>query len=246
VLVLAWGALAASGYFGPVRLPSPIAVWEALTDNLTGPSGLVRVAGRSVLRLAAGMGIAVVAGTLLGLSMAAWGWVQRTVGTVVVGLQSLPPVAWIPLAILWLSFSEGAILFIVVIGAIPAIAIATAASVRQVPPILVRAARTMGARGWPLYREVVLPAAVPAYWTGLQQGWANAWWALLAGELISTGARGLGHLLDRARSQLDTPLLIATMIVIVAIGLVVELVFTIVDRRIRTRRGLTIGGIAIR
>ena len=122
-----------------------------------------------------------------------------------IGLQALPSIAWLPLAILWFGLSERAILYVVVIGATPAIAIATANSVRQVPPILVRAGRSLGARRWVLTREVVLPAAVPGYWTGLQQGWAIAWRALLAGELvIATGALGLGHLLNQAWSQLDT------------------------------------------
>ena len=195
-------------------------------------------AEHSLIRLAFGMGVAVAIGTVTGLGMAAWQTVQRSVGTLMIGLQALPSIAWLPLAILWFGYSERAILYVVVIGAVPAIAVATAASVRLVPPILVRAGRTMGARGWTLYRGVILPAAIPGYWAGLQQGWAIAWRALMAGELIATGARGLGHLLDRA--AFNTPLLLATMIAIMAVGIGVELVFTVVDRRIRARRGLTV------
>ena len=242
-VVAVWWAIAASGYFDLALLPSPPEVWRSLLDHLWGPDGLVAAAQRSLVRLAFGMGVAVVIGTLIGLAMAAWRPVQRSVGTLMIGLQALPSIAWLPLAILWFRLTELAILYVVVIAAVPAIAVATAASVRQVPPILVRAGRTMGARGWVLYRGVVLPAAVPGYWAGLQQGWAVAWRALIFGELIATGARGLGHLLDRA-AGFNTPLLLATMIAIMIVGIGVELLFTLVDRRIRARRGLTVGGLS--
>jgi NitT/TauT family transport system permease protein len=242
-VVAVWWAIAASGYFDPALLPTPLVVWRSLLDHLWGPNGLVAAAQRSLVRLAFGMGVAVVIGTLIGLAMAAWRPVQRSVGTLMIGLQALPSIAWLPLAILWFRLTELAILYVVVIAAVPAIAVATAASVRQVPPTLVRAGRTMGARGWVLYRGVVLPAAVPGYWAGLQQGWAVAWRALIFGELIATGARGLGHLLDRA-TGFNTPLLLATMIAIMVVGIGVELLFTLVDRRIRARRGLTVGGLS--
>jgi NitT/TauT family transport system permease protein len=84
----------------------------------------------------------------------------------------------------------------------------------------------------------MLPAAIPGYWAGLQQGWAIAWRALMAGELITTGARGLGHLMSRAGAGFDTPLVLGAMVVIVVIGVAVDLLFAVVDRRIRRRRGL--------
>jgi NitT/TauT family transport system permease protein len=221
-----------------VLLPSPADVWRSLTDNFWGPDGLLAAAQRSVLRLAFGMGVAVVLGTLIGLAMAASSLVQRSIGTLMTGLQALPSIAWLPLAVLWFSLTERAILFVVVVGAVPAIAIATAATLRQVPPLLVRAGRTLGASGWELYRGVMLPAAIPGYWVGLQQGWAIAWRALMAGELIATGARGLGHLMTRAQAGFDTPLVLGAMVVIVIIGVAVDLLFAVVDRRIRRRRGL--------
>ena len=234
-----WWVVYAAGWFSREALPSPADVWDALTSNLTGERGLLAAAWGSLLRLAISLGFAIVVGTGLGSAMAAWKVVQRSLGTLVTGLNAIPPIAWLPIAILWLDFTERAVIFVVVIGAIPAIAIATAAAVRQVPPSLVRAGRTMGARGWELYRRVVLPAAVPGYWVGLQQAWAVAWRALLAAELIRTGsAKGLGHLLDASLGQ--TPLILAAMVVIVIIGLAVDYLFAVVDRRIRRRRGLLV------
>ena len=247
VVILAVWAIA-SAVAGSDMLPSPAAVWTALTSNLTGEDGLLAAAVGSLWRLALSLAFSIVVGTLIGVAMAASRFVQRSVGTVMTGLQALPPIAWLPLAIHWFGFTERAVIFVVVIGAIPAVAIATAAAVRQVSPQLVRAGRTMGARGWTLHRTVVMPAAVPGYWVGLQQAWAVAWRALLAAELIRAGvAKGLGHVLDESlqtsetsATVLDPALVIATMVVIVIIGLAVDWGFAIVDRRIRRRRGMLV------
>jgi NitT/TauT family transport system permease protein len=245
-ILLVWWALAAADVFSSRVLPSPLEVWRALTSNLTGEGGLLRAAWGSVIRLAIGLAFSIVVGTLIGIAMAASRVVQRSVGTLITGLQAIPPIAWLPIAIVWLGFTERAVIFVVVVGAVPAIAIGTAASIRQVPPALVRAARTMGARGWTLYRTVITPAAVPGYWIGLQQAWAVAWRAVIAAELIRTGAaRGLGHLLDESLVRgggsvrvVDTALILAVLVVIVVIGLAVDYLFAVVDRRIRRRRGL--------
>jgi NitT/TauT family transport system permease protein len=252
VILVAWAIAAAAvspAHPGTVDpLPSPADVWTALTSNLTGSDGLLAAAVGSLWRLALSLAFSIVVGTLIGVAMAASRFVQRSVGTVITGLQALPPIAWFPLAILWFGFTERAVIFVVVIGAIPAVAIATAAAVRQVSPQLVRAGRTMGARGWTLYRTVVMPAAVPGYWIGLQQAWAVAWRALLAAELIRVGvAKGLGHVLDQSlqtsggsTTVLDPALVIAAMVVIVIIGLAVDWGFAVVDRRIRRRRGMLV------
>ena len=221
----------------PDKLPRPADVWDALTSNLTGEDGLLLAAWGSILRLAIGLGVAVVVGTAIGFAMAASTFVQRSVGTLMTALQALPSIAWLPLAIVWFGFTERAVMFVVFIGGVPAVAIATAISIRQVPPVWTRAARTMGAGGWTLQRTVVLPACVPGYWTGLQQAWAVAWRALLAAEIIRIGAaRGLGHLLEATSDNIA--LIIAIMAVIVVIGLAIDTFFSVVDRRIRDKRGL--------
>ena len=238
-ILFVWWAVYETGVIEPDKLPSPADVWNAFTTNLTGEDGLLAAARGSIVRLALTLGVALIVGTLIGIAMAASRVTQRSIGTLMTGLQALPPIAWLPLAILWLGFTERAVMFVVIIGAVPAIAIGTAAAVRQVPPMLIRAGRTLGASGWTMYRTVILPAAVPGYWIALQQAWAVAWRALLAAELIRTGlARGLGHLLDS--SQGDPALILATMAVIVVIGLAVDYLFAVVDRRIRSRRGLLV------
>ena len=158
-------------------------------------------------------------------------------------LQITPFVAWLPLAVIWFGASERAVVFVTIVGAFPSVTLATMSAIRQVPPILTRAGRTMGADGWGLYRDVILPAAMPGFVAGLQQAWGFAWKALMAAELIITavGASGLGHLL--AEEQSNVPELLAVLGVIVVIGVAVDyLLFHRLDRRIRKRRGLLVEG----
>lgn len=239
LILLVWWAVYEAGIVAESDLPSPADVWRAFTSNLWGDDGLLVAARGTVIRLAISLAVAVVVGTAIGLAMAASRVVQRSVGTLMTALQAIPPIAWLPLAILWLGFTERAVMFVVFVGGVPAVAIATAASIRQVSPSLIRAGRTMGARGWTLQRTVVLPASIPGYWSGLQQAWAVAWRALLAAELIRTGAaRGLGHLLEA--SLQDPAMILAVMAVIVVIGLAIDYLFAVVDRRIREGRGLLV------
>jgi NitT/TauT family transport system permease protein len=246
VVIALWSIVSTAGWIevGSQKLPSPASAWSALTSHLAGADGLLVGAERSLVRLFVALLAAIVVGTPVGLAMAAWRPVQRSVGTLIVGLQAIPPIAWLPLAIGWLGFTERAVAFVVVIGAIPAVAIATAAAVRLVPPSLVRSARTLGARGWDLYASVVLPAAFPGFVAGLQQAWAIAWRALLAAELVVIGAHGLGHLLARASEiaggHVDWPLILATMVVITVVGIAVDALFAFVDRRVRRKRGLLV------
>jgi NitT/TauT family transport system permease protein len=242
-VILVWWGLTATGFFDPGALPTPADVWDSLRTKWViqqGPTqGILVAAEKSLIRLAFGMGVGLILGTFVGVAMAASSVVQRSIGGLMTGLQALPSISWLPLAILWFGLTERAIIFVVIISALPAVALAAANSVRLVPPLLVRAGRTLGAKRWTLYRKVVLPAAIPGYMGGLQQAWALAWRALMAGELIATaGAQGLGHLQDQARRLFDTPLVIAVMVMIILVGMVVDMGFGIVDRRIRSRRGL--------
>jgi NitT/TauT family transport system permease protein len=129
--------------------------------------------------------------------------------------------------------------FVAIAGAFPSVALATLQAIRQVPPLYVRAGRTLGATGWDLQRSVVFPAALPGYMSGVQQAWGFAWKALMAGELIvpASGASGLGHLLDRSSG--DVASILAVVAVIAVIGVAVEyLIVGAIDRRIRSKRGL--------
>jgi NitT/TauT family transport system permease protein len=193
---------------------------------------------RSLGRLAQGYAISAALGLPLGLAMARSALVKAGLRPVVLGLQALPSICWMPLAILWFGLSEVAILFVVVMGSLLAVAIATEDAVSGVDPVLLRAAGTLGIRGPRFHLGVLLPAALPGVLTGLKLGWSFAWRALMAGELLFV-AGGLGQLLQAGREILDAAQVIGVMASIVAIGIAVDQVlFRILELRVRRRWGL--------
>jgi NitT/TauT family transport system permease protein len=237
-LIVVWAIVAAS--VSSSTVPSPAEVWTAFRRGVLDGT-ITDAAGRTLVRLVFSFAVSLVVGTALGFGLALNEFARRAVRPLVVALQITPFIAWLPLAVVWFGLSERAVVFVAVVGAFPSVTLATISSFGQVPPLLKRAGRTLGADGWQLYREVIFPAALPGYIGGLQQAWGFAWKALTAGELITAGLRatGLGQLLQR--SQNDVPMLIATVAVIVMIGVAVEyVVFGQVDRHIRRKRGLLV------
>jgi NitT/TauT family transport system permease protein len=236
-LLLVWEALFRLGLWPPYIFPSPSSVVRALVDGFA--SGYYfRAAATSMRRIAIGYGISIVVGIPLGLLLGRSRVVQATVGPLAVGLQALPSICWLPLALLWFGLGERAILFVVVMGALLSITLSTADGVRNTPPLYLRAARTMGAEGLHLYRRVVLPAAFPGILSGMKLGWSFAWRSLMAGELLYISL-GLGQALTMGRELNKMDQVISVMILIVAIGLVIDqLVFTPTERRVRERWGL--------
>src|SRR5918995_2131628 len=179
------------------------------------------LAGLDLLELAVvGFALAIVIGTIVGSLVARIRPLRAAVGSLITGLQTMPSIAWFPLAILIFKLSEQAILFVVVLGAAPSIANGLIAGADTIPPILLRAGRVLGARGLAAYRYVILPASLPSFVGGLKQGWAFAWRSLMAGELLVLipGQSSIGARLQYARELSDAPGLIAMMIVILAIG----------------------------
>ena len=158
----------------------------------------------------------------------------------ITGLQTMPSIAWFPFAILMFQLSEAAILFVVVLGATPSIANGIITGVDHIEPVLLRAGRVLGARGFTLIRSVVLPAALPSFVGGLKQGWAFAWRSLLAGELIVLlGKESLGQQLQNTRQLADYSSMYAVMLMILIVGIVVDsCVFGTLDRWVRRRYGL--------
>ena len=226
----------------PYVLPPPAEVLGRLGD-LLGESSFYQAIGITMRRALTGYALAVVVGSVLGAAVARVRPLRTAVGSLITGLQTMPSIAWFPLAILLFQLSEGAILFVVVLGAAPSIANGLISGVDHVPPLLLRAGRVLGASGLRLYRHVILPASLPAFVAGLKQGWAFAWRSLMAGELLVILANrpSIGARLQFARELSDAPGLLALMIVVLAIGIAVDGTFNQVDGAMRRRRGLTAG-----
>ena len=240
VAVAVWQVVVWSGWRPANMLPGPLPVFRSLFGDLSNGDFYIGVA-ITLQRAVLGYGIAVVAGSAVGLLVARVSILRRALGSALLGLQSMPSISWFPLAILLFQHSEPAIIFVVLLGAAPAIANGLLSGVDHVQPLLVRVGRVMGARGLGLYRHVILPAALPSFVGGLKQGWAFAWRSLMAGELIITFSGhqpSLGQQLRLAPNLANTQQLIALMMVIFTIGVVVDLGFGVLDREIRRRWGL--------
>lgn len=236
-VVLLWQGVSLLGLWPDFLFPSPVQVGQTLVDRALDISLFYAIVG-SLRRLVVGFAIAAGLGLSLGFLMARVSVLKETLGTVTLGLQALPSICWLPLAILWIGLNERAIIFVVVMGALFSITIAAEAGASNVPPIYLRAARTMGAGGMRLFWEVVLPASLPTIVAGMRQGWSFAWRSLMAGELLYSSI-GLGQMLMMGRELSDMSQVIGVMLVIICIGMIVDrLFFETVDFRVRRSWGL--------
>jgi NitT/TauT family transport system permease protein len=225
LLLAIWEIVVRTGRYSPVLLPSPIFVaeylWAAALDGSLWEA--IYVTSR---RLLAGYAIGVAIGLPLGLLTSSSRLASDTIGSLALGLQTLPSVCWVPLALVWFGQTEVTMLFVVIMGTVWSVVIATDHGARSIPPIYARAARTMGSEGFHKWTRVILPASLPFLVSGMKQGWAFAWRSLMAAEIyvtILTGF-GLGHLLHYGRELNAMEQVIGIMIVIIVIGLLADMI----------------------
>jgi NitT/TauT family transport system permease protein len=240
-LIGIWQALWAAAIWPEYQLPAPKDVWAQIADRI--PTG--EIAGYmwvSVHRAVIGFLIALVVAVPLGLLIANVGVIRRGIGPLVTGLQSLPSVAWVPAAILWFGLTDPAIYFVVLLGAVPSIANGLVSGIDQIPPILPRVGKVLGAGRIAGIRHILLPAALPGFLGGLKQGWAFSWRSLMAAELIATSPQlgvGLGQFLHNGSSLNDMSMVMAAIILIFFVGVGIELlVFRPLERSVLHARGL--------
>ena len=237
-LLLLWVALAKARIWPPYVFPTPWGVWDSLKTGFEDRSFWIAIAV-SMRRMLMGYALSVALGMILGLGVASNKFLEQTLGGLLVSLQSLPSICWLPLAVLWFGLTEKAILFVVVMGSLLSVTIAMETGRQQMPKIYGMAGRNLGARGFLLFWYVLLPASLPYILSGLKQGWAFAWRSLISGEMIFVSL-GLGQLLMMGRDLNDMSQVIAVMLLIIAIGYIVDgLVFRNLERRLQARWGLS-------
>ncbi|WP_033823169.1 ABC transporter permease [Kitasatospora sp. MBT63] len=223
------------------KLPSPGEVWQSLT-KLWYAGTLFSIIWTSLWRGLSGFLAAVAIGTPIGLLVARVKPVRAALGPVLSGLQSLPSVAWVPAAVIWLGINNSAMYAVILLGAVPSIANGLISGIDQVPPIYLRAGRTLGATGLTGARHILLPAALPGYLAGLKQGWAFSWRSLMAAELIAASPDlgvGLGRYLENQREFSDMSGVLLGIILILVVGVAIDLlIFTPIERRVLRSRGL--------
>jgi len=238
--VLVYGALlglwAAVARSGPGFLPDPLVVLDTLGAGVR-DGLLVEGAMATLWRLGLGFGISVTVGVTLGLLLGRARLLDETLQPIALGMAAIPGPCWLPVAFLWLGPVERAVVLVVVMSTVFPIALGVRAGVRDSPPEFLRAARNLGASGVSLYTQVILPAAEPAVVAALKRGWWLAWWSLIAAELFQRSP-GIGGLLQAGSDRSDVAQILAVMILVLALGLVVDLVvFGLAERRLRTQWG---------
>ncbi|TES55553.1 ABC transporter permease [Halalkalibacterium halodurans] len=216
--------------------PSPLLSFVELYKGFF-ETGILTVATfESLSRIAIGFTIAVVVGSCLGILLALSKIADETLGSLVIALQSVPSIVWLPIALVVLQTGNTAIISIIVLGGTWAMTMNMRMGIKNVQPLLIRAARTMGYRGAELVWKVMIPASIPSALTGMRLAWAFGWRALIAGELLGRG--GLGRTLLDARDFFNMELVIAIMMIIAVVGLIVEyLIFNPIERKVLSRWG---------
>lgn len=241
-LIAAWQLLyvAATDWFAwakPYAVPHPAGVVKSF-QTLLANGTLFAAAGKSMLRVLAGFFISVIVGVLFGILVIRSEYFARNLKPLLLGIQTLPSICWVPFAILWFGLSEGAIIFVVVMGSVFSISLAVESGIREVPPVYIKAAKTMSVTGVKMYTKVIFPAALPSFVAGMKQAWSFAWRALMSGEVMSASV-GLGYTLMMGRDLADINQVMTVMLVIILIGIVIDKgVFTSAEHYLRKKRGL--------
>lgn len=242
-LLIVWQVLFALKIWPEWKFPGPGNVWRSLRDQWQ--QGLVWSAVRnSVSRGLIGFAMSAVIATPLAILITRVRFARTVLRPILSGLQQLPSVAWVPAAIIWFGLTPTTIYAVVILGATPSITNGLVNGIDQIPPIYLRAAKVLGLSRFDNVRRVVLPAALPNYLTGLEQGWAFAWRSLMAAELIAISpalGNGLGQTLETGRQLGDMSLIVTAILLILAAGILVEkLGFAPVRRRVYRNRGLAV------
>jgi NitT/TauT family transport system permease protein len=232
-----WTLLAKLRVWPPYLFPAPWSVAESLWAGFADHSFWIGMAV-TMKRMVIGYSISVALGMILGLAVASNKFLEQTLGGLLVSLQSLPSICWIPLAVLWFGLSEKAILFVVLMGSLLSVTIAMEDGRKQMPKIYSMAGRNLGARGFRLFWSVLLPASLPFVVSGMKQGWAFGWRSLIQAEMIFLSL-GLGQLLMMGRDLNDMSQVLAVMMLIIMLGYIVDgLIFRTMERKLQERWGL--------
>jgi NitT/TauT family transport system permease protein len=238
VFIGIWQLVFMLGIWPEVSMPSPAMVAESFAGLLQDFT-LVTSIGMTMYRLGIGFTISITIGIAIGLAMVKFSGFGKTMSSFAVGLQSFPSVAWVPFAILLIGLNDFGILFVVIMSSVFSVMMSTYSGIRNIPPLYIRASRNMGAKGFSLFRYVMIPAATPSLLVGIKQAWSFAWHALIGAEILIAATAGLGHILLVGREFQLMDQIIASMITIFAIGLLFDrIIFSKLENKVRDKWGL--------
>jgi NitT/TauT family transport system permease protein len=231
-----WQILASAGVLGR-SVPSPVDVVRGIYQlTVTGFPPGYHLWGHllwSLARVFAGFGLAVVLAVPLGIFMGYSAAVETVVDPLVEVLRPIPPLAWLPLAVIWFGIGLGSATFIIFMGAFFPIVLNTILGVKSVDARLVEAARTLGARDRTILGKVLVPGSLPSIFTGLRIGMGIAWMTVIAAEIVgASNGYGLGYMIMTARDVARTDYVVAGIVVIGLVGFAIDRVIKLVEKRL--------------
>lgn len=219
------------------NFPSPLEVARSFY-NLAVDNTIMDAIAISMKRIIYGYSISLVIGITIGIILAGFKFMGEIFNGLILGFQTLPSICWIPFAILWFGLDENAILFVIAIGSVFAIAIATESGIRNVNSLYIKAGKNMGAKGVKLYLNVIIPASIPSVVSGMKQGWSFSWRGLMAGEMLAA-SKGLGQVLMSGRELADINQVALVMVIIILIGVSIDkLIFGKIENKLREIWGM--------
>ena len=237
-IAVGWQLLASYGGFPPKLVPGLGAIADAFV-RLAGNGILLAATIATLYRLIGGFALAAIIGVSLGILMGRRQWIEDTVLPIVSFLYPIPGLAYAPLFVLWFGLGDVPTILLVGVSSSFTITINAWRGVKSVKPVWLRSAEVMGAGDADIFRRVVLPGALPYVMIGLRLGLAQAWRILIAVEMLMSVQRGLGWLIFGAQTFLNTDVMLATIAVIGAIGILLERqVFVRVERYTVVRWGM--------
>ncbi len=227
------------GPYSQILFPSPMTTLDTFGRLIR--TGMLPIAVYTTgYRLVAGFALAMLLGVIVGIVMVKFRRFGKTMASFALGLQSFPSIAWVPFAILIIGLSDYGVLFVMVMSSVFSVMLSTYSGLRNIPPIYMKAARSMGARRFSLLRGVMIPAATPSLITGMRQAWSFSWHAVIGAEVVMISAGGLGGILYFGEEFIRMDQVLACMITIFVIGFAVDrLIFFRLEQRVRSKWGLT-------
>ncbi|MDR4491168.1 MAG: ABC transporter permease [Candidatus Nitrosocosmicus sp.] len=238
VFIGIWQLAYLSGIWPKVSLPSPLLVLESFVEMIQDNTLLVSI-GITLYRLLIGFAASIAIGVGIGLAMVKFTGFGKTMSSFAIGLQSFPSVAWVPFAILLIGLNDIGILFVVIMSSVFSVMMSAYSGIRNIPPIYLKAARNMGAKGFSLFRHLMIPAATPALIIGIKQAWSFAWHALVGAEILMAASIGIGHIMLIGREFQLMDQIIASMIIIFALGMIFDkIIFAKLEDKVREKWGL--------
>jgi len=239
LLLVLWSVSSAEGWLPDQLLPAPSEVWQQLVENAAS-GDLWTNTLISLQRVGEGFALGAIAGLVVGACIGLSRTLREMVEPLFLFLAQVPPLGWIPLAILALGIDEGMKVSVIAWASFVPVVLNVAQGMRDVPTGLRELGRVLTFDPWFLFTRIVLPSAVPQIFTGLREGLANAWQTMVAAELFAS-SEGLGYLISLGRQLFQLDLVLAMVVVLGVVGLAVNGGMALIERRLLRWQGSSRG-----